>query len=69
MHQTPTTLNVRAFSLRQVSQNLGVSEGFLRHEIRRGNLRPTRLGTRVLLTDDELHRYIRANTPTAPAVV
>jgi len=46
------------FSLIESSRLLGVSVGFLRLEIGRKRLRPTRLGRRVLIRSEELMRYL-----------
>lgn len=53
---------VCAFSIRQVASRLGVSPSFIRLEITRGALCPTRLGRRVVITARELDRYVAANT-------
>jgi hypothetical protein len=57
---------IRAFGLHRLAEDLGVSVGFLRLEITRGRLRPTRLGRRVLLTSHEINRYLAMNTAAGP---
>lgn len=52
---------VRATGLRNLAEQLGVSVGFLRLEISRGRLLPTRLGRRVVVTADEARRYLAKN--------
>jgi excisionase family DNA binding protein len=54
------TLSCRkAFSLKEAAEALGgVSVGFLRLESLRGHLHVTRLGRRVLITAQELDRYL-----------
>lgn len=52
-----------AFGLAELARQLGVSIGFLRLEIGRGNLKPTRLGRRVLISAEEAKRYLAGNTP------
>lgn len=47
-----------AFGLREAAATLGVSQAFLRIEVRRGRLRPVRLGRRVLVSTAELQRYL-----------
>jgi excisionase family DNA binding protein len=51
-------------SLEYAAWRLSVSPSFLRLEIARGNLRPVRLGRRVLISEAELDRYVSANTGT-----
>jgi excisionase family DNA binding protein len=49
----------RAFNLKEAAEALGgVSIGFLRLESQRGHLQVTRLGRRVLITAEELDRYL-----------
>ena len=50
-------------SLEYAAWRLSVSPSFLRLEISRGNLRPVRLGRRVLISEAEIDRYVAANTP------
>ena len=57
--QFQTIGNRKAFSFKDAAEVLGgVSVGFLRLESLRGNLRVTRLGRRVLITAEELDRYL-----------
>lgn len=56
---TPARLS---FGLPEVAHMLGVSDRFLRDEAGRHRLRFTRLGRRVLITTDELQRYLAENT-------
>ena len=58
-NRTPARL---AWSLNECAAALGVSVPFLRLEIARKRLRPTRLGRRVLVTRAELERYIEGAT-------
>jgi excisionase family DNA binding protein len=67
----PTTTEIQAgrlerltFSVEEVAGQLGVCSAFLRLEIRRGRLRPTRLGRRIVISTAEIDRYIRAGTET-----
>lgn len=47
-----------AWSLAEISEATGLSQGFLRNEVRRGNLLTKRFGRRVLVMDGELRRYL-----------
>jgi excisionase family DNA binding protein len=58
--ETGALKNRLAFSLAESAKQLGVSVGFLRLEIGRKRLRPTRLGRRVLIRNQELMRYLAA---------
>ncbi len=49
-------------SLEYAAWRLSVSPSFLRLEIARRNIRPVRLGRRVLISESEIDRYIAANT-------
>jgi excisionase family DNA binding protein len=51
-----------AFSIASLAPLIGVSQSFLRLEINRRRLRPTRLGKRVLISRPEIHRYLREHT-------
>jgi len=64
-HQNMSNETRLAWSLPEYAARLGVSFTFLRNEIARGRLFPTRLGRRVLVSVDEANRYVRENT--APA--
>ena len=65
---TPTNATeMRATSLQKLAQGLDVSVGFLRLEISRGRLLPTRLGRRVVVTTDEVRRYLAENQAPLPA--
>jgi hypothetical protein len=51
-----------AFGLAELARQLGVSTGFLRLEVGRGKLIPTRLGRRMVVTVSEATRYLDSNT-------
>ena len=55
---TKVTLARATWTLPEVAESLGVCEAFLRKQIKEGKLNPTRLGRRVLIKDEEFHRYI-----------
>ncbi len=50
-----------AYSVEESAKVLSVSPQFVRLEITRGNLHPARLGRRVLVTSEELRRYLDAS--------
>jgi excisionase family DNA binding protein len=50
-----------AISIEATAWRLSVSPSFLRLEIRRGRLRPLRLGRRVLISESEISRYLAAS--------
>jgi len=50
-----------AFSLAELAAMIGVSRAFLRNEIERGHLRPRNLGRRIVITRDEVYRYLNAD--------
>ena len=57
-----------AYSLAQLAPRLGgVSIGFLRLEIARRRLRPTRIGRRIVITVGEVQRYLEAGAPEPDA--
>jgi excisionase family DNA binding protein len=47
-----------AHSLAEAAEMTGLSKGHLRNEYKRGKLHFTRSGRRVLVTDEELKRYL-----------
>jgi hypothetical protein len=51
-----------AFAIADAATACGVSAEFLRLEMKRGRLRPTRLGSRIVVTRTELMRYLNDNT-------
>jgi excisionase family DNA binding protein len=61
--RTPDRL---AYSIREVAGALGISVGLVRLEIGRNSLQAVRLGGRVMITAEELHRYlVRSGQPVA----
>jgi excisionase family DNA binding protein len=67
MHTDIAAAKRKTWGLSELAESLGVSIGFLRKEILCGNLRPTRLGTRVLVRDDEIERYLNECTDSRHA--
>jgi hypothetical protein len=55
-----TSPNRLGFSLKRLAESTDVTVAFLRLEIRRGRLKPIRLGRRVIITAEEVHRYLSA---------
>jgi excisionase family DNA binding protein len=56
-----------AWSLREAAEALGVSERFLRNEIRRGKLGAIKRGRRVLVRAETLDRYLRDDSESRTA--
>jgi hypothetical protein len=56
-----------AFRLAESAALIGVSTGFLRLELARGNLNATRLGRRIVLMRVELDRYLASRQTAADA--
>lgn len=52
------TQNRLSYGIKEAAESLGVSVSFLRLEITRKHLRPTRLGRRLVITAEELRRYL-----------
>jgi excisionase family DNA binding protein len=47
-----------AWSVSEISRSTGLSDGFLRKQIKLGSLRARKLGRRVLVLDRDLHIYL-----------
>lgn len=62
MHINVTERNRIAWSLADISLVTGLSENFLRGEIKRGNLRARKFGRRVLVTNEDLQKYIETGS-------
>ena len=61
--QNVTSTDARlAYGLKDAAHHLSVSVGFLRLEIARGRLKPTRLGRRLVIRCNELERYLSTGT-------
>lgn len=60
--QMPSVVPRMALSLSEFADEIGVSQTFLRYEIARKKLHPTRLGRRVLISMDEARRYLVTHT-------
>ncbi len=52
------------FTVREAAHALGISVSYLRLHLVAGNLRSTRLGTRVMFTPSELARIARRGLPS-----
>lgn len=49
-----------AYSIEEISKSTGLSQGFLRNEVRAGRLNISRFGRRVLVLREDLHEYLRS---------
>jgi excisionase family DNA binding protein len=58
MIEVNTGTNKRAYSLKEVSAETSLSVPFVRLEIKRGNLQAGKFGKRVLITAENLSRYL-----------
>jgi excisionase family DNA binding protein len=58
MIETNTGTNKRAYSIKEVSAETTLSVPFVRLEIKRGNLQAGKFGKRVLITAENLSRYL-----------
>ena len=51
-----------AFSVRELAEQTGLSQPFLRLEIRRGHLRASKLGRRVLVSAKAIDEWLERGT-------
>jgi excisionase family DNA binding protein len=51
-----------AWSVAEISEATGLSPGFLRNEVRRGELPTRRFGRRVLVLDRDLQAYLNSGS-------
>jgi hypothetical protein len=51
-----------AWSLADIAERTGLSENFLRYEVKRGILNVRKFGRRVLVTSAELQRYLNTGS-------
>ena len=58
MIETQVGTNKRAYSIKEVSAETSLSVPFVRLEIKRGNLQAGKFGKRVLITAENLSRYL-----------
>lgn len=56
--QETVTQNKRAYSIKEVAQETSLSQPFVRLEIKRGNLKARKFGTRTLITAENLSNYL-----------
>lgn len=59
-NQQSQSLERLGYGLQELAPMLDVSVGGLRLEIGRGRLKPIRIGSRVIITQKELDRYLDA---------
>ncbi len=50
--------NKKAYSIKEVSEETTLSVPFVRLEIKRGNLKAGKFGSRVLITENSLSQYL-----------
>ena len=48
----------KSFSFREASSISGLSESTLRRQARAGNIRVTKVGSRSIIAEEELHRFL-----------
>ena len=58
MFEVATVKRKKAYSIKEVSSETSLSEPFIRLEIKRGNLKAGRFGSRVLITENSLSEYL-----------
>ena len=58
MFEVATVKRKKAYSIREVSEETSLSQPFIRLEIKRGNLKAGRFGSRVLITESSLSQYL-----------
>lgn len=58
MFEVATVKRKKAYSIREVSEETSLSQPFIRLEIKRGNLKSGRFGSRVLITENSLSEYL-----------
>jgi hypothetical protein len=63
---TITKLLKLAFSLRQLSESTTLSQNFLRNEIKFGNLRAKKFGSRVLVLSTDWEEYAKSREEWQP---
>jgi len=56
--QANTTTQRIAWSLAEISEATGLSEGYLRNEVKRGALPIKKFGRRVLVLESDLDKYL-----------
>ncbi|MCY7344977.1 MAG: helix-turn-helix domain-containing protein [Pyrinomonadaceae bacterium] len=58
MFEVSTVKRKKAYSIKEVSEETSLSQPFVRLEIKRGNLKAARFGSRVLITENSLSQYL-----------
>lgn len=58
MFEVATVKRKKAYSIKEVSEETSLSQPFVRLEIKRGNLKAGRFGSRVLITENSLSEYL-----------
>ncbi len=58
MFEITTGRSKKAYSIKEVSEETSLSVPFVRLEIKRGNLKAGRFGSRILITESSLTQYL-----------
>jgi excisionase family DNA binding protein len=60
MHKSTTSRSYKklAYSIKEVSELTGICERKIHYEIKEGNLRPSRIGRRILVRASEVERWL-----------
>jgi len=58
MFEVATVKRKKAYSIKEVSEETSLSQPFVRLEIKRGNLKAGRFGSRVLISESSLSQYL-----------
>jgi len=58
MFEVATVKSKKAYSIREVSEETSLSQPYIRLEIKRGNLKAGRFGSRVLISEASLSQYL-----------
>ena len=56
----------KAYSVKSAAAQIDVSMPFVRKEIRSGNLKAKKVGTRILILDSELDNYLASKSDWKP---
>lgn len=59
MFEVATAKRKKAYSIKEVSEETSLSQPFVRLEIKRGNLKAGKFGSRVLITENSLSQYLK----------
>ena len=65
MFEVATVKRKKAYSIKEVSEETSLSQPFVRLEIKRGNLKAGRFGSRVLISEASLSQYLEKGEEAA----